>query len=72
MRLLRKKLEIEIGQTLTRAVDTAQKAIKLVEDKDREIERLVEEKDREIQRLGRELQSLQALRDWPCISRLVH
>jgi hypothetical protein len=61
MRLLRKKTELQIVDTLCRATKTTAAALELVA-----------EKDKEIQRLSRELQSLQVLRDWPSLSRLVH
>jgi hypothetical protein len=57
MRLLRKKTELQIVDTLCRATETTAAALELVA-----------EKDKEIQRLSRELQSLQVLRDWPCVS----
>lgn len=61
MRLLSKKLEVEIVETLHRAVDNAQRAMKLVE-----------EKDREIKRLQAELTVQQAIREFPVQSHLVH
>lgn len=61
MRLLRKKTESAIIDALGHAEDTTQRAMQLVADRDREIERL-----------NRELQSLQVLRDWPSLSLRVH
>jgi DNA-binding transcriptional regulator GbsR (MarR family) len=75
MRLLRKKLEVEIAETLRRAIDTTQRAVdnlsKALENH-RDAMKLVEEKDAQIKRLQAELTIQQAIREFPTLSTYVH
>ena len=64
MRLLRKKTDREIVRVMTACADTTRRALKLAEDKDREIERL--QAELAIQQVFREY------REYPSLSNLVH